>query len=135
VEPAGLAGRDCEAIEASEKLQNQCTKDVGYVEYKYDSNGCATEAYCETCRLEYNTIRKTRDGNVFIALLIVSTIALVAGIMLKVESVSTGFLIAGILGLLIASMRYWEHLQNIYRFLLLGVVLAILVWLGYKKVK
>ncbi|MAG15704.1 hypothetical protein CMO88_01440 [Candidatus Woesearchaeota archaeon] len=134
-QPLKIAAQECEAIEASEELQNECTKDVGHVAYKYDSRGCATEAYCETCNVEYDAVRKVHDGNVFAALLIVAVAALAAGIMIKVEAVSTGFLLGGILGLIIASMRYWEHLQNIYRFILLGIALAVLIWLGYKKVK
>ena len=41
---------------------------------------------------------------------------------------------AGVLGLVISSMRYWSHLQDVYRFTLLGVALAILIWVGYKKI-
>ena len=134
--PLREAQNDCEPIEASQELQNECNdRKKAYIAYKYDSNGCATEAYCETCGAEYDDVRKIHDGNVFVALLIVAVIALAAGIFSKTEAVSTGFLLAGILGLLIASLRYWEHLQNIYRFALLGIVLAILIWLGYKKTK
>ncbi|MBS3132589.1 hypothetical protein J4470_00470 [Candidatus Woesearchaeota archaeon] len=134
-QPIGRNNQDCETIQVGEDLRNSCNKQKGYIDYKYDSNGCATEAYCETCSAEYNDVRKVHDGNVFIALLIIAVIALVAGIMVKVEAVSTGFLFAGVLGLIIASIRYWVHLQNVYRFLMLGIALAVLVWLGYKKVK
>jgi len=126
---------DCEPIKASQELQDSCSEKKAYIDYKYDSNGCATEAFCETCVTEYDAVRKTYDGNVFVVLLIVAVAVLAAGIMLKVEAVSAGFLLAGILGLLIASTRYWNHLQDVYRFLLLGLALAILIWLGYKKVK
>ncbi|MBI2664089.1 hypothetical protein HYX10_01965 [Candidatus Woesearchaeota archaeon] len=129
------AAEDCEALQPSEELQSSCANQSGYIAYKYDSQGCPTDSYCETCSAEYDAVRKVRDGNVFAALLIIAVIALAAGIWLKAEAVSAGFLLGGILGLIIASMRYWEHLQNVYRFILLGIALAILVWLGYKKVK
>ncbi len=68
-------------------------------------------------------------------LLIIAVIALAAGVMLKLESVSTGFLLAGIIGLVITATRYWNHLNNVIRLLLLGAALAVLIWLGYKKIK
>ncbi|MBI2137162.1 hypothetical protein HYU12_01440 [Candidatus Woesearchaeota archaeon] len=126
---------DCRTILPEPEVEKQCNTEKGYIAYKYDSNGCATEAYCETCGVSYNETRKKHDGNAFIVLLIAASAALLAGILIKAEAVSTGALLAGVLGLIIATMRYWEHLQNVYRFALLGIVLAVLVWLGYKKVK
>lgn len=126
---------DCETITASEQLQEECTEKKGYIDYNYDSSGCPAEAYCETCSAEFNEERRSYDGNVFVALLVVAIIALALGLKLKSDAVSNGLLLAGILGLLIASTSYWTHLQDVYRFLLLGVILAILIWLGYKKVK
>jgi len=126
---------ECTAINVSEEMQDQCNEQKGYIAYKYDSYGCATESYCETCGVEYREVREVYDGQIFVVLTIVAVIALVAGVLIKVETVSTGFLLAGVLGFIIASMRYWQHLQNVFRFLLLGVALAVLIWLGYKKVK
>ena len=127
--------QNCTLIQTSQEAEKQCNTEKGYIAYKYDSRGCATEEYCETCGAMYNETRKKHDGNAFIVLLIAASAALLAGVLIKAEAVSTGFLIAGVLGLIIAAIRYWEHLQNPYRFALLGIVLAVLVWLGYKKVK
>lgn len=125
----------CKAVEASQELRDGCADKKGYIGYKRDSNSCATEAYCETCNAEYEAVRKSYDGGVFVVLLIAAIIALAAGVIVKAESVSTGMLLAGILGLVIAATRYWSHMQNTFRFILLGIVLAILLWLGYKKAK
>ena len=67
--------------------------------------------------------------------MVISVTVLVAGIILKAEAISLGFSMAGVLGLIISSMSHWNHLQDVYRFLLLGVALAVLVWVGYKKIK
>lgn len=125
----------CPAVNVSQELQNSCDGKKGYVAYKYNGSSCPTEAYCETCNTEYDAVRKSHDGVVFVVLLIAAVLALVAGIIVKVDSVSIGMLLGGILGLIIAATRYWSHLQNTFRFILLGIVLAILVWLGYKKAK
>jgi uncharacterized protein (DUF983 family) len=124
---------DCPTITPSEQLVDNCGK--GYVAYRYDSNGCATSAYCETCGVGYNAARDKHNGAASIVLLIAAVLALAAGIGIKVESVSTGFLLAGVLGFFITATRYWGELQNVMRFLILGVTLAVLVWLGYKKIK
>ncbi len=133
--PLAEPKNSCAPVNASEAAQSNCSTGKGYIAYKYDSAGCATEAYCETCNIEYDKVRERYDGNVFVVLLIAAVIALAAGVLLKTEAVSTGFLLAGVLGLIIASTRYWSHLQDAYRFILLGIVLATLVWLGYKKAK
>ncbi len=126
---------NCAEINVSQEMQEKCGEKKGYLAYRYDSAGCATEAYCETCNMEYDKVRKRYSGNIFVALLIAAVIALAAGVLVKKEAVSTGFLLAGLLGLIISATRYWTHLQDIYRFTLLGIVLATLVWLGYKKAK
>ena len=127
--------QDCEVVDVSSETRNACSDTKGYIAYNYDSNGCATEAYCETCSVNYDKVRKDYDSNVFIVLLLVAVASLAAGLRVRVAAVSTGFLLAGVLGILIASTRYWGHLQNLARFLLLGAVLAVLIWFGYKKVK
>ena len=59
-------------------------QEKGYIAYRnYDSNDCATEAYCETCSKEFQEVEKTHSGNVFVVLIILSIAILVAGIMLK----------------------------------------------------
>ena len=132
--PAGEPYK-CETVNATEDLKRNCPTEKGYIAYRnYDSNHCATEAYCETCDKEFQEVEKRHSGNVFVVLIILSIAVLVAGITLKVEAVSLGFSMAGVLGLFISSMRYWSHLQDVYRFILLGVVLAILIWVGYKKI-
>jgi len=36
--------------------------------------------------------------------------------------------------ILYGTIRYWQHAQNILKFVLLGVALAVLIWLAYKKI-
>ncbi len=130
-----MAEQNCTTLKANQTLAESCQQTKGYINYKYDSNGCPNEEYCETCQVQYDDVRKKHDGNVFIFLIVAAVIILGAGLVTKAEAVSAGLLMAGILDLIIASVRYWEHLQNIFRFLLLGFVLAVLLWLGYKKVR
>ena len=127
---------ECEKVNVTDDLRRNCAEQKGHVSYRnYDVNDCPTEAYCETCRNEFEGVEESHSGNVFVVLMIISITVLVAGIILKADAVSLGFSMAGVLGLIISSMRYWSHLQDVYRFLLLGVALAVLIWVGYRKIK
>ena len=123
----------CKNAEASQELQNSCNQQKGYIAYKYNSTGCATEAYCETCQAKFNDVNNRRNSNVFVVLVVFGVVAIIAGMALKAEAVTNGFLIGGILSLIIAAIRNWGQLQDIFKLVILGVVLALLIWVGYKK--
>ena len=44
-------------------------------------------------------------------------------------------LLGGIITLFFGTVRYWARLFDYARFIILGLVLALLIWLGYKKLK
>ena len=123
----------CKHVEASQELQNSCSEQKGYVNYKYNETGCATEAYCEMCQARFNDVNNRRSSNVFVMLVVFGVVAIIAGVLLKAESVANGFLIGGILSLIIAAIRNWGQLQDVLKLGILGVVLALLIWVGYKK--
>jgi len=75
------------------------------------------------------------ERNVFIILIIGGIIGIVLGVVLTVSSVAAGLLYGGILTLFIAVVRYWGNLQDYARFIIVGIALAFLIWLGYKKLK
>ncbi len=126
--------KDCQAVEVSEELQKSCSEQKGYVAFKYNSTGCATEAYCELCGKMFNDVNNKRNSNVFVILVVFGVAAIIAGMVLKAEAVANGFLIGGILSLIIAAIRNWGQLQDVFKLLILGFVLALLIWIGYKKV-
>lgn len=125
---------NCTYREPSEELKKEC-KDKGDISANYDENGCVESYYCETCEKEYRDVREKYNRNVFIVATIIGLIALIAGFVLKVTSVSAGMMGGGILTIFYGVIRYWSGLQNYGRFTVLGITLAILVWLGYKKLK
>ncbi|MBI2176220.1 hypothetical protein HYU40_02620 [Candidatus Woesearchaeota archaeon] len=125
--------QNCSAIEVSEALQGNCTTQRGYIAYKYNTTGCATEAYCETCQARFEDVNNKRNSNVFVILVVFGVIAIMAGIVVKAEAVANGFLFGGVLSIIIAAIRNWGQLQDVFKFVILGVVLALLIWIGYKK--
>jgi hypothetical protein len=85
------------------------------------------------CYDNYNLARTGHDKVVFIISTIIGLIAIIIGIILKTEVVNTGLIGGGIVLTLYGTIRYWEHASNILKFILLGLVLAVLIWISYKK--
>ncbi|MBT3814802.1 hypothetical protein HOE37_03625 [Candidatus Woesearchaeota archaeon] len=87
------------------------------------------------CRKNYDTSKSKHDKIVFIVSIIVGLIAIFTGVFLKKDAVSTGILSGGVLLIIYGTMRYWQHANDTLKFVLLGIVLAVLIWIGYKKLK
>ena len=62
-------------------------------------------------------------------------IILIAGIFVSVPSVSAGLMGGGILTMLYGLLQYWDELGDILRFIILGIILCALIWIGIKKLK
>ncbi len=125
--------QNCTQVTVSEDLQKSCAEQKGYISYKYNSTGCPTESYCETCGARFDDVNQQRNSNVFVILVVFGVAAIIAGLLIKAEAVANGFLVGGILSLLIAAIRNWGQLQDVLKFAILGIVLALLIWIGYKK--
>ena len=115
---------DCQVIEIEDEVREDCE---GNIAYEYNATGCPVSAYCNTCWKEFEAVSKPYEGNVFIILIVLGITAIILGLFLKIVSVSTGFLIGGILNVVVGSMRYWQHMHNAARFTLLGFVLVLLM--------
>jgi len=98
-----------------------------------------TNSYCDvqfTCRQNYETARDLYSRNVFIVLISLGIISIILSFVLsEVIVVSLGLSLGGILSLIIASMRYWSAMDDYLRVVILGLALALLIWLGIKKFK
>ncbi|PIN73671.1 hypothetical protein COV20_05615 [Candidatus Woesearchaeota archaeon CG10_big_fil_rev_8_21_14_0_10_45_16] len=90
--------------------------------------------YCDTYE-KYSQEAAKHNKVVFIVSIIAGLIAIILGIVLKMDAVSTGILAGGVLIILYGTIRYWQLASNILKFILLGIALAVLLWLGYKKLK
>lgn len=98
-----------------------------------------TEGWCDvqyTCGKEYGDAREIYNRDVFFISLVAGLIALIiGGIILKLESVSIGIMGGGVLTIIYGTIRYWGDMSDVYRFIILGAVLGVLIWIGYKKLK
>lgn len=129
--------KDCIKVEkANGPLEQECYEDDGQPRYDYDEDGCKVFKECDYCSKEYREVREEYDKNVFILTAVFGMICIVVGgVVLKLVSVSSGIMGGGILTVIYGTLRYWGEMHDVLRFTILGIVLVILVWIGYKKFK
>ncbi|MEK7501018.1 MAG: hypothetical protein AAB642_02750 [Patescibacteria group bacterium] len=88
------------------------------------------------CRETYEAGRDVYNRNVFVVLVVVGLVALAFGFLVfSVPAVANGFLGGGLVSLIVGTVRYWSDMDDYLRFVILGIALGVLVWLGYKKLK
>lgn len=96
------------------------------------------KGWCDStaeCRESYESVREVYNRNVFVVLVILGLISLGLGFLaISAAPVANGFLGGGLLSVIIGSIRYWSEMNDYLRFIILGVALAALIWLGYKKI-
>ena len=102
-------------------------------------NGSWQGGYCDlytTCSDQFQSVESVYNRNVFIVLVVIGTVALIAGLFLQqVSAVANGFMFGGIISIFIGTVRYWSNMDEYLRFAILGVVLIILIWLGVSKLR
>ncbi|MEK7609372.1 MAG: hypothetical protein AAB476_02750 [Patescibacteria group bacterium] len=96
------------------------------------------KGWCDStaeCRESYESVREVYNRNVFVVLVVLGLVSLGLGFLaISAPAVANGFLGGGLLSLIIGSIRYWSEMNDYLRFIILGVALAALIWLGYKKI-
>ena len=93
---------------------------------------CNRDFYCDQ---EHDSASEVYNRNIFFTTLIIGTITIVIAVLLSMEAVSAGFMGGGVILIIYGTIRYWGALSDILRTIMLGVALAVLVWIGYKKLK
>ena len=88
-----------------------------------------------SCHQDFEKIMAKHNKIVFIIAVIVGLIAIIGGVLLIKEIISTGFVGGGILIILYGTLRYWRYAEDVLKFVLLGIALGILIWIAYKKLE
>jgi hypothetical protein len=87
-----------------------------------------------TCSQKYNDYQNVYDRNVFVICLIIGVVAIILGaFFLAVESVGSGAMGGGVLTIIYGVIRFWGQMSKYFRLIVLGLVLIVLIWIGYKK--
>ncbi len=115
-----------------DKFRKSCADKNKDVIYEYDDKGCQVAKECTSCNVDYNQARNIYFRNVFIISGIVGIIAIIVGAILGIMSVSAGLFGGGVLTIIYGTTNYWSELADWARFIILGIALAVLIFLGYK---
>lgn len=93
--------------------------------------------YCNTtyaCQKQYEEAMKVYNRNVFVVFVIVGILLLLGSVSFAgSEVLSLAFSFGGVLAFLIGATRYWSDMDDIVRVLILGVALASLIFMAWKK--
>ena len=126
-------GFNC-TIAPTPQQQDSCVRDGGnLIAESYDSNGCALTFKCDMCQKQFNEAQKAYSQTVFIISLIVGIITLLVGyLVLSTDPVGSALMASGVAALVYGSIRNWQNLSNIWKFLLLLLALALLIWIALR---
>ena len=94
------------------------------------------EGYCNTNytnELNYQKARASYEKKVFITLIVFGVLLLVLAGFLSIAILSISFAWGGVLSLIIASIRYWSMADSVFKVIILGLALVLLIWLAVKK--
>ncbi len=115
-----------------DKFRKTCAEKGTDVIYEYDDKGCQVAKECTSCNVDFDKSRNIYFRNVFIISGIVGIIVIIIGAVLSLTSVSAGLFGGGVLTIIYGTMNYWSELADWARFIILGIALAVLIYLGYK---
>ena len=115
-------------------LQDQCYVDGGQPIFEYDDDGCTTSLReCNFCNKEFNDADKSYTKIVFLIALIAGIVTLIVGYaILSVEPVGSALMASGVGAIFYGSVRNWQNLSDVWRFLLLLIALILLIWIAYR---
>ena len=90
----------------------------------------------QKCYEAFQPIDNSYRRNVFIILTVIGVASLVIGLLVKnLYALSFGLMLGGLINIIYGIIRYWAQMNEYLRFIILGVLLAILIWVSYKKLK
>lgn len=127
----GMGGVNCTYF-ATPQQQNECNENGGFlVSDRYDSDGCPSSYKCDFCAKQFNDAQKEHSKTVFVISLIAGIVTLLAGyLILSTEPVGSALMASGVGALVYGSIRNWQNLSNIWRFVLLLAALVLLIWIA-----
>lgn len=111
-------------VRSVEPVPSEAVKPAGWCDPDY------------TCRTQYDDARNLYQRNVFIILVSFGVAFLIAGLAIVASSpLSIAFTYGGLLSVVVGTIRFWSEMDDYLRFIVLGVALAILIYVAVKKFK
>lgn len=122
--------------ELDNAFMRNCTRENGMVQYGYDSQGCQIIKGCDLCQASFMDAEKQYNFNLLWMTAIIGIFAIIIGMYAPIEydPVASGFIFGGVLTLMYGTMRVFGNLSKYARAAILAIELALVIWLGIKKV-
>lgn len=102
-----------------------------YTECMHAQDECQEAALVSSPRYSY-------ARNCFFILIVIGLAAIIGGVLISVEGVGSGLIGGGVLTILWVlpyTHDYWMNSSKYLKLFVLGIVLVVLIYLGYKKVE
>jgi len=135
------SNKDCNPIQVSTEEERSCGERRGYIQYTYDSNGCATSYECNTCSSLYEQAGKQHRLIGFIITSIFGIIGILVGIYVKgkgkeevTDWIFSGILIGGILSILFGTISYFSDMGRYIKPVVLLIELGLIIFIAMKTV-
>lgn len=135
VEPVkGTASGTCAFSRVIQEQSEACSAQGGFAAYAYDDAGCVSGVKeCNLCQKKFDDAQKGYSKVIFVIALIAGLLTLFIGYgVLSVEPVGSALMASGVGAILYGSVRNWQNLSDIWRFLLLLVALVLLIWIALR---
>lgn len=136
--PEYLAFCQQKQVNLAPENQDQCVTSGGaWTELPKPVKTGEPAGYCDqtyTCNQKFQDSSKIYDRNVFITLVVLGVLTFALSLIFAgSEVISVALSIGAVLDFVVASLRYWTRADDLIKVFILGVVLAVLVWIAIKK--
>lgn len=86
----------------------------------------------QECSEKYDIANKNYSKNMFIISLIFGVLVIAfCTIFIAINSISGGLMLGSLMFIIYGTSRYWSYMDDLMRFIVLGVALAVLIYVAY----
>jgi len=90
------------------------------------------DKYYKECSEKYDLANKNYSKNLFIISLAFGLLVIIiCTIWIEINSISGGLMFGSLMFIIYGTSRYWTYMDDLLRFIVLGVALAILLYVAY----
>lgn len=119
-----------------QEMRTECAKNQGNIMQDYDEEGCVSREWCDYCHRDYQNENKKYNRNLFYITAPIGLLLIILGLYLplSIDAIAGGMLLGGILTMIQITTRVFGNIGKWPRVILLGLELALVIWIGIKKV-
>lgn len=98
----------------------------------YEKNLTEQNKVSEECTEKYDSAREIFSKKMFLLSLIVGVLIIVSSaIFVDINTISGGTMFGSLMFIIHGTGSYWRYMDDLARFIILGVALGVLIYLGY----